>query len=84
MSPIIQKSNFTKWLAFAFPYLAQLFHELICNISLNVFNMPIDEHTQQTLYLLINSFSLLFGFKLLSNYTHKENFKNYQPKNYTH
>lgn len=81
---IIKKSNFTKWIAFVFPYIAQLLHEFILFISLNVFNTPLEIHTANTIYIVINSFSLLFGFKLLQSYTHIDNCKNYAPKNYTH
>ncbi len=81
---IIKKSNFSKWIAFAFPYIAQLVYTFIEYLSNDVFFAKLEPETLQTIYLLINSLSLLFGFKLLSPYTHIDNCKNYSPKNYEH
>lgn len=81
---MIKKSNFTKWLAFAFPYIAQLLFQFINFASKEFFHIIIDDNTNSTLFLLINSFSILLGIKVLSNYTHTDNCKNYQPKNYKH
>lgn len=81
---MLKKSDFSKWIAFAFPYLAQLIYYFIEFFSLNVFHYQLEPDTLQTIYLLINSLSILFGFKVLTGYTQKDNCKNYSPKNYNH
>lgn len=81
---LIEKSNFNKWLAFSFPYIAQLLYEFILwaynEISGDI--MPV--HTSQQVLVIINSLGILFGLKLLTKFTHIENCKNYEPKNYKH
>ena len=81
---MIKRSNFSKWFAFAFPYIAQLIYKFVEYISHDLFSVQLEPETLQSIYLLINSLALLFGFKVLSNYTHIDNCKNYSPKNYTH
>ncbi len=71
--------NFTKWLAFSFPYLAQLLNELINWYFQTYLNIDIGSHNREILFILINSTSILFGIKLIQNYTHKDNCKNYLP-----
>lgn len=81
---MLKKSDFSKWIAFAFPYIAQLLYTFIEKLFFDFFHYPLEPETLSSLFLLINSLSILFGFKILHQYTQKDNCKNYSPKNYNH
>lgn len=77
---MIKKYNFTKWLAFSFPYIASLLYEIVLYFFDVIIKMPLGETTEQTIFLLINSLAILFGIKIIGNYTHTDNCENYSPK----
>lgn len=73
------KRNFNKWIAFAFPYIAQLIYKLILFISSEVVKIPLSETDAQTVFLLLNSMSILFGIAVIRDYVHFENCANFKP-----
>lgn len=73
MTPIIRKSDFSKWIAFAFPYLAQIIHEIIINSFALCSGYELESHMKETIFILVNSLSILFGFQILNQYTKKDN-----------
>lgn len=79
MTEIINKQNFTKWLAFSFPYIANLLSDTIIWISETVFSFPLTPEHTTTIFILCNSFAILFGIQIITNYTHVDNCENYSP-----
>lgn len=79
MNKIIRKSNFTKWLAYSYPYIAQIIMNIISWFFCDIINMPLTPKDETTLFILINSFAILLGVRALSSYTHIDNCRNYKP-----
>lgn len=73
--------NLYKWLAFAFPYIAQLIHRIINFVAESIIKIPLLEADSQTIFILLNSLAILFGINVIKNYTHSEDCENFKPAN---
>ena len=79
MKTLIDKQNFTKWLAFSFPYMANLLSDLIIWLFAIIISAPVSLEHQTTIFIICNSFAILFGIQIITNYTHVDNCENYSP-----
>lgn len=70
---MITKSNISKYFALFYPYFALIVYnifiyllELCCSIFLTL-------EIKNSIFILINGTSIIFGFNTMKNFTHKKN-----------
>lgn len=71
------RNDFLKYLAFIYPYLSIIFYEIIMYFFENFCQFKLSTDVKQSIFIIINASSLLWGFSVIKNYTHK-NTTNYE------
>jgi len=63
------RTNFHKWIVFAFPYIVILLHKFLVYALFEYFGIILASDTDDIIVILMNSSAIIFGLKFLTNYT---------------
>jgi hypothetical protein len=66
------KSNFIKYLAFCYPYISIILYNCVTGLYQYFFNNELPNDIKQSIFIIINATSLLFGINVIRNYEHKQ------------